>query len=87
MTVLTLKEAAEQLARALVYAAREHGLPNRFRFGELASMYGGPPPLIAGKAALLYRDYLEQALWNDGWKDVRVYYNGQGTPLTIEGRE
>ncbi len=49
----TLKESAERLARAVTRAAEEHGTPNGFGFGELEA-YGGPPALLAGRAARLY---------------------------------
>jgi len=39
------------LARALVRAVVEHGLPNAFSAGELASYYGAPTPLITGRLA------------------------------------
>ena len=78
-----LTDAAERLSKALVRAAREHGLPNSFWFGEL-QLYGGPSPLLAAHAAMRYRDRLEEALRADGWKGARVHYAGRGTPLRIE---
>jgi hypothetical protein len=45
----TLHVAADELANAIMCAIREHGQPNAFSPGELARLYGGPSPLLAGR--------------------------------------
>lgn len=49
----TLADHAARLQRALAKATAEHGAPNSFAFGELHQLYGGPPPMLAGRAAKL----------------------------------
>lgn len=58
---MTLQEAATKLLRSLKRAGEEHGLPNSFGFAELHVHYGGPPPLLGGRAARLYPDLLKEA--------------------------
>lgn len=45
----TMAEHVATLAKALRRAAEEHGRPNTFGCEELHELYGGPPPMIAGK--------------------------------------
>lgn len=71
---MTLSEAGQKLARALVRAVNEHGAPNSFSLGELAAHYGGPPARLAGHVALRSRDLLEAALREAGW-NVSVRYS------------
>jgi hypothetical protein len=48
---MTLAEHAVTLIAAIRRAASEHGAPNSFTFGELETFYGGPPAMVAGRAA------------------------------------
>ncbi len=61
---MTLRDAAARLVKAIARATEEHGSPNRFWFREL-EQYGGPPAMIAGRAARLYRDRLSTEA--DAW--------------------
>lgn len=40
-----------KLQAAILRAVSEHGEDNSFSFGELHTFHGGPPPMIAGRAA------------------------------------
>ncbi len=46
---MTIDEAIPKLARALQHAADEHGRPNTFSCGELQTLHGGPPAILAGR--------------------------------------
>ena len=79
---MTLVEVADKLARALVEACDEHGLPNAFTFGELADHYRGPHPMLAGLAARRYRERLEEALRASGYLNVKVQIDGRLLSVT-----
>lgn len=46
---MSLEQARDSLAAALLRAGNEHGTPNGFGCGELHRLYGGPGPTLAGK--------------------------------------
>lgn len=46
---MTLSEATDKLANALMRAIREHGQPNSFGCHELGELYGGPKATLAGR--------------------------------------
>ena len=46
---MTLPEATDKLANALMRAICEHGQPNSFGPSELTRLYGGPTALLAGR--------------------------------------
>lgn len=64
---MTLEEARDKLAAALLRAVAEHGRPNSFRPGELEQLYGGPPAMLAGRVLRRYRHSLWVALGGVEW--------------------
>lgn len=56
----TLTDYAKQIVIALNEAVLEHGTPNSFGFRELEE-YGGPPAMLAGRAAKAHTDLLREA--------------------------
>lgn len=73
---MTNLQAYPRLVAALRAAAAEHGRPNTFSPGELATFYGGPPPLVTGR--LLHDDHHRMQIWlalggHHGWGSCPQY--------------
>ena len=68
-----------RLARALRRAVDEHGRPNTFGPGELASLCGGPSAMIAGRIGrdIVLMGRLYEAIGGHAWGSAPRYAGGR----------
>jgi len=71
---VTLDQGCDRLVAALRRAVAEHGAQNSFSPRELATLYGGPPPMLAGRLGRRRCHVLSEALG----REVRYHPPGAG---------
>jgi hypothetical protein len=74
-----MRQHVLKLARALRRASEEHGRPNTFSPGELATLYGGPPSMLAGRIGRSFDLMLEvyAELGGGVWGEAPRYTRGR----------
>ncbi|MDD5542846.1 MAG: hypothetical protein PHX83_06695 [Acidobacteriia bacterium] len=66
------QEARDRLAKAIVAACREHGVPNTFTPGELEAYYTNVSRMMLGQIGKRHLDSLNSRLADSGYRATYV---------------